>query len=61
MNGALYCEFFGEKLLPSVRELKIERGWVFQYDNDLKYTAGQIRRGLLKKHFTLDTLDSFQP
>ncbi|KAI4880060.1 hypothetical protein NFI96_000993 [Prochilodus magdalenae] len=36
MNGTMYCE-----ILPSVRALKMERGWVFQHDNDPNTPLGQ--------------------
>ena len=36
MNGAMYREILGDNLLPSVRTLKMGRGWVFQHDNDPK-------------------------
>jgi len=39
MTGAMYCETFGNNLLPSVRAQKMGRGWVFQHDNDPKHTA----------------------
>ena len=39
MNGAMYWEIWGKNLLPSVRAVKMGRGWVFQHDNDPKHTA----------------------
>ena len=39
MNGVMYWEIWGDNLLPSVRALKMGRGWVFQHDNDPKHTA----------------------
>ncbi|KAI4894956.1 hypothetical protein NFI96_007868 [Prochilodus magdalenae] len=38
MTGAMYCEILGNNLLPSVRALKMGRGWVFQHDNDPKHS-----------------------
>jgi len=38
MNGAMYCEILSQNLLPSVRALKMKRGWIFQHDNDPKHT-----------------------
>ncbi len=38
-------------LLPSVRALKMGRGWVFQHDNDPKHTARATKERLRKKHF----------
>ncbi|KAI4873632.1 hypothetical protein NFI96_028832, partial [Prochilodus magdalenae] len=38
-TGAMYCEILENNLLPSVRALKMGRGWVFQHDNDPKHTA----------------------
>ncbi|KAI4897642.1 hypothetical protein NFI96_006246, partial [Prochilodus magdalenae] len=37
-------------LLPSVRALKMSRGWVFQHDNDPKHTARITKEWLRKKH-----------
>ncbi len=39
MDGAMFCEILANNLLPSVRALKMGRGWVFQHDNDPKHTA----------------------
>ncbi|KAI4899858.1 hypothetical protein NFI96_010932, partial [Prochilodus magdalenae] len=50
MTGAMYCEILGNNLLPSVRALKMGRGWVFQHDNDPKYTARITKEHLRKKH-----------
>jgi len=30
MNGAMYREILSQNLLPSVRALKMKRGWIFQ-------------------------------
>ena len=46
MNGAMYREIS----LPSVRALKMGCGWVFQHDNDPKYTAKATKEWLKKKH-----------
>ncbi len=51
MNGAMYREILSENLLPSVRALKMIRGWVFQHDNDPKTTARATKEWLRKKHF----------
>ena len=50
MNGAMYREIWGDNLLPSVRALKIGRGWVFQHDTDPKHTAKAIKEWFKKKH-----------
>ncbi|KAI4905670.1 hypothetical protein NFI96_009252 [Prochilodus magdalenae] len=50
MTGAMYCEILGNNLLPSVRALKMDRGWVFQHDNDPKHTARITKEWLRKKH-----------
>ena len=50
MNGALYREILADNLLPSVRALKMGRGWVFQHDNDPKHTAKATKDWLKKKH-----------
>jgi len=39
MDGAMYHMILANNLLPSVRALKMGRGWVFQLDNDPKHTA----------------------
>ncbi|KAI4905274.1 hypothetical protein NFI96_004839 [Prochilodus magdalenae] len=41
-NGAMYREILSQNLLPSVRALKTERGWVFQHTT---------KEWLRKKHF----------
>uniref|UniRef100_A0AAR2LWB2 Tc1-like transposase DDE domain-containing protein n=1 Tax=Pygocentrus nattereri TaxID=42514 RepID=A0AAR2LWB2_PYGNA len=51
MNGAMYHEILSQNLLPSVRALKMERGWVFQHDNDPKHAARATKEWLHKKHF----------
>ncbi len=51
MDGAMYREILGNNLLPSVRALKMGRGWVFQHDNDPKHTARATKEWLRKKHF----------
>ncbi|KAI4879312.1 hypothetical protein NFI96_004796 [Prochilodus magdalenae] len=50
MTGVMYCEILGNNLLPSVRALKMGRGWVFQHDNDPKHTARITKEWLRKKH-----------
>uniref|UniRef100_A0A3P9CMS8 Tc1-like transposase DDE domain-containing protein n=1 Tax=Maylandia zebra TaxID=106582 RepID=A0A3P9CMS8_9CICH len=50
MNGAMYREILSQNLLPSVRTLKMKRGWVFQHDNDPKHTARATKEWLRKKH-----------
>ncbi len=51
MDGAIYCEILANNPLPSVRALKMKRGWVFQHDNDPKHTARATKEWLRKKHF----------
>ena len=50
MNGAIYQVILGDNLLPSVRALKMGRGWVFQHDNDPKHMANATKEWLKKKH-----------
>ncbi|KAK6308766.1 hypothetical protein J4Q44_G00202290 [Coregonus suidteri] len=50
MDGAMYREILANNLLPSVRPLKMGRGWVFQHDNDPKHTARATKEWLCKKH-----------
>ena len=49
MNGTMYWEILGDNL-PSVRALKMGRGWVFQHDNDPKHTVMATKEWLKKKH-----------
>ena len=42
--------FWDDNLLPSVRALKMGRGWVFQHDNDPKHMAKATKEWLKKKH-----------
>ncbi|CDQ82278.1 unnamed protein product [Oncorhynchus mykiss] len=51
MDGAMYREILANNLLPSVRALKMGRGWVFQHDNDPKHTVRATKEWLRKKHF----------
>ncbi|KAI4903589.1 hypothetical protein NFI96_001060 [Prochilodus magdalenae] len=48
-TGAVCCEILGNNLLPSVRALKMGRGWVFQHDNDPKHTVRITKEWLRKK------------
>uniref|UniRef100_A0AAY5KWE3 Tc1-like transposase DDE domain-containing protein n=1 Tax=Esox lucius TaxID=8010 RepID=A0AAY5KWE3_ESOLU len=50
MDGAMYREILANNLLPSVRALKMGRGWVFQHDNDPKHTGRATKEWLCKKH-----------
>ena len=50
MNGAMYREILEDNLLPSVRALKMGRGWVFQHDHDPKHMAKATKEWLRKKH-----------
>ena len=61
MNGAMYWEILGYNLLPSVRALKMGRGWVFQHDNDPKHTAKATKEWLKKKHIKVLELPSQSP
>ena len=61
MTGAVYCEILGNNLLPSVRALKMGRGWVFQHDNDPKHTARKTKEWLRKKHIKVLAWPSQSP
>jgi len=61
MTGAMYCEILGNNLLPSVRALKMDRGWVFQHDNDPNHTARITKECLCKKHITVLAWPSQSP
>ncbi|KAI4883378.1 hypothetical protein NFI96_013593 [Prochilodus magdalenae] len=53
MTGAMYCEILGNNLLPSVRALKMGRGWVFQHDNGPKHTARITKEWLSSSDATM--------
>ncbi|XDV53002.1 hypothetical protein PO909_021618 [Leuciscus waleckii] len=61
MDGAMYREILANNLLPSVRALKMGRGWVFQHDNDPKHTARATKEWLRKKHIKVLELPSQSP
>ncbi|KAK6311536.1 hypothetical protein J4Q44_G00172000 [Coregonus suidteri] len=61
MDGAMYREILANNLLPSVRALKMGRGWVFQHDNDPKHTARATKEWLLKKHLKVLECPSLSP
>jgi len=61
MTRAMYCKILGNNLLPSVRALKMGRGWVFQHDNDLKHTARITKELLCKKHIKVMAWPSQSP
>ncbi|XDV12822.1 hypothetical protein PO909_001392 [Leuciscus waleckii] len=50
MDGAMYRKILANNLLPSVRALKMGRGWVLEHDNDPKHTARATKEWLRKKH-----------
>ena len=39
MNSKVYQDVLQENLRPSVRQLKLKRGWMLQQDNDPKHTS----------------------
>ncbi len=51
MDGSMYREILANNILLSVGALKMGHGWVFQHDNDPKYTARATKGWLRKKHF----------
>ncbi|CAJ0965156.1 unnamed protein product [Ranitomeya imitator] len=51
MDGVMYREILANNFLPTVRALKMIRGWVFQHDNDPKHTVRTTKEWLHKKHF----------
>ncbi len=60
MDGAMYREILANNLLPSVKALKMGRGWVFQHDNDPKHKA-RATEWLRKKHFKVLVWPSQSP
>ncbi len=61
MDRVMYCEILARNLIPSVRALKMGRGWVFQHDNDPKHTARATKEWLRKKHFKVQEWPSQSP
>jgi transposase len=53
MNGEKYREILERQLLPSVRSLKLKRGWTFQQDNDPKHTANETKKWFGKKRISV--------
>ncbi len=51
--GTCIARVLANNLLPSVRALKMGRGWVFQHDNDPKHTARATKEWLRKKDLKL--------
>ena len=51
MNGAIYREILSQNLLPSVKALKMQYGWLLQRDNDPKHTTQATKERPHKKHF----------
>uniref|UniRef100_A0A3B1IMR6 Tc1-like transposase DDE domain-containing protein n=1 Tax=Astyanax mexicanus TaxID=7994 RepID=A0A3B1IMR6_ASTMX len=49
-DRAMYCEILWNNFLPSVKALKMDRGWVFQHDNNPKHTARITKEWLCKEH-----------
>jgi len=47
----MYRKILSQNLLPSVKALKMKRGWIFQHDNDPKHTTQAMKEWLSKKHF----------
>ena len=58
MNGAMYLEILADNLLPSVRALKMGRGWIFQHDNDPKDTAKATKEWLKRSWSDLASLQT---
>ncbi|KAI4874845.1 hypothetical protein NFI96_010394 [Prochilodus magdalenae] len=48
-------------ILPSARDLKMGRGWVFQHDNDPKHTAKATKDWLKKNHIKVMEWPSQSP
>ncbi len=61
MDGAMYREILANNLLPSVRALKMGRGWFFQHYNDPKHTARATKEWLIKKQFKVMEWPSQSP
>lgn len=47
MNKMEYLNILKENLKPSVEKLRLDRGWIFQQDNDPKHTSKIVKEWLL--------------
>ncbi|KAI4887520.1 hypothetical protein NFI96_016696, partial [Prochilodus magdalenae] len=61
MDGAMNRTILRDNLLPSARDLKMGRGWVFQHDNDPKHTAKATKDWLKKNHIKVMEWPSQSP
>ena len=53
MNSQVYQDILQENLRPSVRQLKLNRGWVMQQDNDPKHRSKSTMEWLQQKKIRL--------
>ena len=53
MDAVKYQEILGEKVMPSVRKLKLGRHWTFQQDNDPKHTSKSTKAWFQKKSWKI--------
>lgn len=53
MNSRVYQDILQENVRPSVRQLKLRRGWVMQQDNDPKHTSNSTKQWLQQHRIRL--------
>uniref|UniRef100_A0A8C5WF56 Transposase n=1 Tax=Leptobrachium leishanense TaxID=445787 RepID=A0A8C5WF56_9ANUR len=53
MNSRVYQDILQENVRPSVRQLKLRRGWVMQEDNDQKHTSNSTKEWLQQNKIRL--------
>uniref|UniRef100_A0A3B3R2T1 Tc1-like transposase DDE domain-containing protein n=1 Tax=Paramormyrops kingsleyae TaxID=1676925 RepID=A0A3B3R2T1_9TELE len=53
MNSRVYQDILQENVRPSVRQLKLRRGWVMQQDNDPKHTSNSTKEWLQQNKIRL--------
>ena len=50
INSSMYQDILQQNMLPSVKLLKLPRGWMFQQDNGPKHTAVKTKEWLQRKN-----------
>ena len=61
MDRGMYREILANNPLPSVRALKMGRGWVFHEDSHQKHTCRTTKEWLRKKHLKVLECPSQSP
>ena len=50
MSRELYRDILQKNLLQSVKNLNMDKNWIFQYDNDPKHRAAIVTNWLNREH-----------